>query len=218
MYCMRIEIWSDVACPWCYVGTASFERAVAETGIDADVVYRSYQLDPTIPMGSDGPNPTERRTEKRGGSERMAAIHARLEAAAEGFDIDFRWSQVRRANTFDAHRLLGWSLHTAGAEVQRTLKKTLLRGYFTEGLDIADHEVLADLAARAGLDRAAAAALLDSDGEADHVRAEREEAQHEGITAVPTFVVADQWTIQGAIETDKWAKALRHMSAESDVS
>ncbi|PRZ41818.1 putative DsbA family dithiol-disulfide isomerase [Antricoccus suffuscus] len=212
---MRIEIWSDVACPWCYVGTASFERAVEETGVGADVVYRSYQLDPTIPMGGDGPTAAEHLSQKLGGSDRVAAMHARLEAAAEGFDIDFRWSQIRRANTFDAHRLLGWALHTAGAEAQRTLKKTLLRGYFTEGLDVADHQVLADLAASAGLDRAVAMALLDSDAEADHVRAEREEAQRDGITAVPTFVLDGQLTLQGAIETDKWAKALRRMSEDS---
>ncbi len=215
---MRIEIWSDVACPWCYVGTARFERAVEETGIDADVVYRSFQLDPTIPKGSNGANAVEYLTQKLGGSEQVAAIHARLEAAAEGLGIDFRWSQMRRANTFDAHRLLGWALRSAGAETQRTLTKALMCAYFTQSLDITDHDVLASLGAEAGLDRASAAALLDSDAEADHVRAEREQAYRNGITAVPTFVVEGQWMLQGAIETDKWVEALRQISVELDAS
>ncbi|MGH3447362.1 MAG: DsbA family oxidoreductase [Nocardioidaceae bacterium] len=214
---MRIEIWSDVACPWCYVGTARFERAVEQTGIDADVVYRPFQLDPTIPMGGEGPNAVQYLTERLGGAEQVAAIHARLEAAAEDLDIDFRWSQMRRANTFDAHRLLGWALRSAGAETQRRLKKALLRAYFTESLDITDHEVLADVAAGAGLECASAAALLDSDAEADHVRAEREEAYRNGITAVPTFVVEGRWMLQGAVETDQWVQALRQMSVELDA-
>ncbi|MDN5765057.1 MAG: DsbA family oxidoreductase [Humibacillus sp.] len=215
---MRVEIWSDVACPWCYVGTARFERAVDASGIDAEVVYRSFQLDPTIAMGGDGPNAVRYLAKKLGGPEQVAAIHARLEAAAEGLDIEFRWSQMRRANTFDAHRLLGWVLHSAGARTQRALKKALLRAYFTESLDITDHDVLAGLAANAGLDRGSAAALLDSDAEADHVRAEREEAYRKGITAVPTFVVEGRWKVQGAIETDEWVAALRQMSAELDAS
>ena len=216
--CMKVEVWSDVACPWCYVGTARFERAVDASGIDADVVYRSFQLDPAIPMGGDGPNAVQYLAKKLGGPEQVAAIHARLEAAAGDLDIEFCWSQMRRANTFDAHRLLGWALHSAGAPIQRTLKKALLRAYFTESLDITDHDVLAGLAANAGLDRGAAAALLDSDAEADHVRAEREEAYRNGITAVPTFVVESRWLLRGAIETDEWVAALRQMSAELDAS
>lgn len=211
---MRVEIWSDVACPWCYLGTAQFERAVAETGIEAEVVYRSFQLDRSIPAGTDGPNANEYLAAKFGGPEQVAAMHSRLEAAASGFDIDFRWEQMRRANTFDAHRLLAWALRGAGPQAQRRLKKALLHGYFTESLNVADHEVLADLAERAGLDRDAAAQLLASDAEADHVRADREEAYEHGISAVPTFVVAGRWMVQGAVGTDRWVQALQRMSAD----
>ncbi len=214
---MKVEIWSDVACPWCYLGTARFERAVEETGIEVEVVYRSFQLDPTVPMGNPGRDATEYLREKLGGAEQVDAMRARLEAAGLEFDIDFRWSQMRRANTFDAHRLLIWALTIAGAETQRALKKALLRGYFTESLDITSHEVLAVLAAAVGLDPASAAVVLGSETGADHVRAEREEAHRHGITAVPTFVVADRWMLQGAVETEQWAAALRQMSAERDT-
>lgn len=214
---MRVEIWSDVACPWCYVGTERFERAVTETGLDVDVVYRSFELDPTVPRGEDGPPLVEYLAKKFGDSGRVAAAHARLDAAADELDIDFRWSQMRRANTFDAHRLLGWALRTSGAPAQRALKKALLRAYFTDGLDVTDHGVLADLAQAAGLPRDDAVALLASDEEADHVRAERQEAHGNGINAVPTFIVEGQWMLQGALETEKWVKALTHMSADLEA-
>jgi predicted DsbA family dithiol-disulfide isomerase len=210
---VQVEIWSDVACPWCYVGTARFERAVAQTGVDVDVVYRSFDLDPNVPPG-EGPPLTEYLARKFGDLSRVQAAHARLTAAGSELGIDFRWSQMRRANTFDAHRLLAWALHRSGPEAQRTLKKALLRAYFTDGREVADHDVLADLAAEAGLDRGGAATLLASDDEADFVQAEREEAYGNGISAVPTFVVEGQWMLQGALDTDKWVKALAHMEAE----
>jgi predicted DsbA family dithiol-disulfide isomerase len=210
---MKVEIWSDVACPWCYVGTARFERAVAETGVDVDVVYRPFELDPTVPPGA-GPPLVDYLARKFGDPGRVQAAHARLTDAGVELGIDFRWSQMRRANTFDAHRLLAWTLHTTGAEVQRSLKKALLRAYFTEGREVADHEVLADLAAEVGLDRGDAAALLASDDEAEFVREERAEAYRNGINAVPTFIVEGEWMLQGALDTEKWVKALHHMQDE----
>jgi predicted DsbA family dithiol-disulfide isomerase len=212
---VQVEIWSDVACPWCYVGAMRFERALAETGIDVDVVYRSFELDPNVPAG-EGPPLTEYLARKFGDRSRVQAAHARLTDAGAELGIDFRWSRMRRANTFDAHRLLAWALHTSGRQAQRSLKQALLRAYFTEGREIADHEVLADLAADIGLDRAGAAALLVSDAEADFVRAERAEAFGNGINAVPTFIVEGRWVLQGALDTDKWVKALTHMQAELD--
>jgi predicted DsbA family dithiol-disulfide isomerase len=210
---VQVEIWSDVACPWCYVGTARFERAVAETGVDVDVVYRSFELDPNVPPG-DGPPLTEYLARKLGDPSRVRAAHARLTDAGAELGIDFRWSQMRRASTFDAHRLLAWALHTSGPDAQRRVKMALLRAYFTEGRAVDDHAVLAGIAAEVGLDRAGAEGLLASDAEADFVRAEREEAYANGINAVPTFIVEGQWMLQGALDTDKWVKALTHMEAE----
>ena len=97
---MQVEIWSDVACPWCYVGKRRFERAVEETGIHVDVVYRSFELDPTVPPGA-GPPLTEYLARKFGDLSRVQAADARLTTAGTELDIDFRWSQMHRANTFD---------------------------------------------------------------------------------------------------------------------
>ena len=211
---MHVDIWSDVACPWCYVGTERFARAVEETGVDVEVVYRSFELDPGVPTGEASPPLLDYLERKFGDRSRVQAAHARLTSAGAELGIDFRWSGMRRANTFDAHRVLAWARHDHGAEVQRALKARLLRAYFTDGLDVADHEVLADIAADVGLDRTAAAALLASDVEADFVRAERREAYESGIMAVPTFVVAGEWMLQGAHETEKWVKALSHIQQE----
>lgn len=208
---MQVEIWSDVVCPWCYVGTRRFERAVEETGLDVEVVYRSFELDPRVPKGADGPMLVEYLERKFGDVSRVRAAHARLTDAGAELGIDFRWSGMRRANTFDAHRLLAWALHTAGVEAQRSLKKALLRAYFTDNLDVADPAVLAELAQEVGLDRADAVALLDSDDEAEFVQTERDHAHRNGISAVPTFIVEGEWMLQGALETEKWVKALTHM-------
>jgi predicted DsbA family dithiol-disulfide isomerase len=211
---MKVEIWSDVACPWCYVGTQRFGRAVADTGVEVEVVYRSFELDPTVPTGPDSPPLVEYLERKFGDRGRVQAAHARLTSAGAELDIDFRWAGMRRANTFDAHRLLAWALHEHGADKQRALKQRLLHAYFTDGVDVADHAVLAGLAGDVGLDPAAATAILATDAEAEFVRAERAEAYANGITAVPTFVIEGEWMLQGAHETEEWVKALTHISEE----
>jgi predicted DsbA family dithiol-disulfide isomerase len=210
---MQVDIWSDVACPWCFVGTRRFERAVDQTGVDVDVVYRSFELDPNVPVGGESPLLVDYLARKFGDKSRVRAAHARLTDAGAELGIDFRWSGMRRANTFDAHRLLAWARHDPGTSAQRALKERLLRAYFTDGLDVADHAVLVELAGDVGLDTVAAAAVLASDAEAEFVHAERREAHANGIAAVPTFVVEDEWMLQGAHDTEKWVKALTHLSS-----
>ena len=211
---MQVEIWSDVACPWCYVGTGRFERALEQTGLDVDVVYRSYELDPNVPTGDAAPLLVDYLSRKFGDRSRVQAAHARLTTAGAELGIDFRWSVMRRANTFDAHRLLAWALRTEGPLVQRALKKALLRAYFTEGRDIADRSVLAELAAEVGLDPTLAGEVLATDAEAATVREEEALAHREGIAAVPTFVVEGKWMLQGALETEQWVRALTRLSME----
>ncbi len=211
---MRVEIWSDVACPWCYVGTARFERAVAETGIDVEVVYRSFELDPTVPRDGEAPPLVDYLARKYGDRDRVRAAHERLTAAGQELGLELNWAGMRRANTFDCHRLLTWALETAGAEPQRALKKAMLRAYFTDGEVMTDHEVLLRLVTEVGLDADEARAVLASDRYADEVRADRQQAYSNGIAAVPTFVVEGQYMLQGALETESWVKALTHMQRE----
>lgn len=209
---MQVEIWSDVACPWCFVGMERFNRAVAETGVDVAIEYRPFELDPNVPP--DGPALEEYLARKFGDRARVRAAHARLTDAGAELGIDFRWEGMRRRNTFDAHRLLNWTLHTHGADQQGALKHRLLLAHFTDGLDVSSPAVLADLAAEVGIDRAAAVALLASDDEAAAVRDQRAEAYANGINAVPTFIIEGEWMLQGALETDQWVKALRTIAAE----
>jgi predicted DsbA family dithiol-disulfide isomerase len=209
---MRVEIWSDVACPWCYVGLARFERAVEETGVDVDVVFRAFELDARVAIGRSSPLLTDYLARKYGDPSRVRAAHARLTDAGSEVGIDFRWEGMRRANTFDAHRLLSWALDDGGPTKQRTLKKALLRSYFTDGLDVADHAVLTEVALEVGLDPDEATSMLASDRYAEHVRAEQEDAHRNGIAAVPTFVVNDGWMLQGAHDTSAWIRALTKIS------
>jgi predicted DsbA family dithiol-disulfide isomerase len=118
---VRIEIWSDVVCPWCYVGKARFEQALTALGadgtpVDVTVTYRAYQLDPRVPREG---QPLDAYLERKFGSPgAMAAMRARLDEAAAGLGIDFRWDGMVRRNTFDAHRLLAWALRTDGPALQ----------------------------------------------------------------------------------------------------
>lgn len=209
---MRVDIWSDVACPWCYVGLERFERAVAETDADVEVVFHAFELDPNVPVGDASPPLVEYLSRKYGDASRVRAAHARLTAAGAEVGIDFRWDGMRRANTFDAHRLLTWALEHHGPDRQQALKRVLLHAYFTSGRDVADRSVLVELADDAGLDSEDAASVLASGRYADEVRAECAEAHSNGIAAVPTFVVNDEWMLQGAHDTSAWVKALTTFS------
>ena len=207
---MRIEIWSDVVCPWCYVGTRRFEAAVERFGAggggDVEVVHRAFELDPTVPP--EGMDLAGYYARKFGGADRLAQIHDRLDHAGSDVDIDFRWEGKRRANTFDAHRLGAWALDTAGPDAQNPLHQLLFRAYFTDNRDIADHGVLADLAAGAGLDQDLAAEVLATGAYADTVRAEEAAAAERDIHAVPTFVIEGRWAIPGAQDVDTFVELL----------
>ncbi len=208
---MRVEIWSDVVCPWCYVGTRRFEEAVARFsaagGGDVEVVHRAFELDPTVP--SEGMDLAGYLARKFGGAQRLAQIHDRLGHAGRDVDIDFRWEGKRRVNTFDAHRLTSWALEVAGPAVQHDLHQRLFRAYFTDNLDVADHAVLARLAAEAGLDHDLAGEVLATGAYADTVRAEEAGASDRDIHAVPTFVIEGRWAIPGAQDIDTFVELLQ---------
>jgi predicted DsbA family dithiol-disulfide isomerase len=204
---VRVDVWSDVVCPWCYLGTRRFEEAVARLdGADVDVVHRAFELDPTVPP--DGLDLAEYLARKFGGSQRVTATHDRLARAASDVGLDFRWEGKRRVNTFDAHRLAAWALDAAGAEVQNDLHQRLFRAYFTDNLDLADHAVLADLAGEAGLDAEPAAEVLAGGKYADEVRADELRADELDIHAVPTFVIEGRWAIPGAQDVDTFVELL----------
>lgn len=206
---MSVEIWSDVVCPWCYIGKRRFEKAVEalREEADIDIVYRAYQLDPTASPGKSSPV-AEAYARKFGGPERAQQIidHVTAIAAEEG--IEFRMDRALRANTFLAHRLL-WLAEATGQ--QYALKERLLKAYFTDGLDVGDPEVLADCAAEVGMPRENVRAFLESDDGSEAVRAQLQAAADAEITAVPTFVLDGRWAVPGAQDPDTFVTVVRRL-------
>ena len=217
---IHVEIWSDVVCPWCYIGKRRFERAVEAVAADIEVraVYRPFQLDPHAPTGMATPV-SEAYAKKFGGHDRAAQIIDHVTNVAAGDGLGFRLDRAIRSNTFDAHRLL-WIAEASGRQAH--VKENLLRAYFVEGLDIGDHEVLARCAAESGLDHEAVAGFLHSDDGTAEVRALLASATEQGITAVPTYVIGvdgsgQQWALPGAQDSDVFERAFRRMGARSDA-
>jgi predicted DsbA family dithiol-disulfide isomerase len=203
---MGVEIWSDVVCPWCYVGTRRFWAALDRFDGDVEVSYRAFELDPTVPPG--GMDLADYLARKFGSPAALDRVHDRLARVGAEAGIDFRWDGKRRVNTFDAHRLGVWAEGAGGADARAALEQRLFRGYFTENLDVADHGVLARLAAEVGLDASLAADALARGAGGDKVRAEEVQATELGISAVPTFVIEGRWAIPGAQDIDTFLKVL----------
>jgi predicted DsbA family dithiol-disulfide isomerase len=206
---MQVEIWSDVVCPWCYVGTRRFSAALEriDGDVEVGVAYRAFELDPTVPPG--GVDLADYLARKFGGAAALDRAHDRLAHVGADLGIDFRWDGKRRVNTFDAHRLAAWAEGAAGAGARAALEQRLFRAYFTENLDVADHGVLAGLAAEVDSDPVAASEALATGAGADQVRAEEARATELGISAVPTFVIEGRWAIPGAQDVDTFVQVLR---------
>jgi len=196
---MHIEIFSDVVCPWCYIGKRRLDAVMAsDAGRDLTVTWRPYQLYPQIPES--GMDRRAFMAARFGGEAELGEIYRRVstEAAGEGLELDVDAIRVA-PNTFRAHRLLSWAEFSGR---QHELAETLFRYYFCTGRDVGDPEVLAAAAGEAGLDQDAAAAMLAGDDEVAKVRAELELAQAVGVTGVPFFVMAGKFAIPGAQPRD----------------
>ena len=210
---MKIEIYSDVACPWCYVGKRRFERALgAFPGReDVEVVFRPFQLDPTTPTTA---TPLLPRLEKKFGSGfRAAAARTEETARSEGITIDH--GRALAVNTLLAHRLLWLAEREYGAVVQRDLADRLFEAYFTNGGNVGDREQLTALAAAAGMDRDRVGSFLASNEGDSEVRAEIAEAQAMGVDAVPTFVFDGKYAVSGAQPASVFLQLLERVADES---
>jgi predicted DsbA family dithiol-disulfide isomerase len=203
MTALRVEVWSDVACPWCWVGKRRLEAAVARlpAGAAVEVVFRSFELDPAArPARRPRTSYAQRLARKyRATVEQAQAMIDRMAAVGRGEGLDLRFDRVRPANTFDAHRVL----HLARERgVQGAVKERLLRAYFTEGEPLGDRDALARLAAEGGLDPAEVRRALAGDAYAAAVRADEEEAARNGVHAVPFFVLGGEYAVAGAQPVD----------------
>ena len=198
---MKVEIWSDVVCPWCYVGKRRFEAALAAFPHrdDVEVRWRSFELDPQAPAEKVG-DYAELLSAKYGfGVEQGRQMIATMTDTAAADGLSFRFDRARVGNTFDAHRLL----HLAAERgVQDAVKERFMLATFTQGAPIGEHATLVRLAAEAGLDAAEAGAVLALDRYAAEVRADQAQARAYGITGVPFFVVDGAYGVSGAQSTE----------------
>jgi predicted DsbA family dithiol-disulfide isomerase len=210
---LSVEIWSDVVCPWCYIGKRRFEQALDQLpdGIDVEVRYRPFQLDPTASPGKSGPV-FDTYVKKFGGPEQAQLLIDRVTdtAAAEG--LGFRLDRALRANTLLAHRLLWWAEQADSPLDQLDLKERLLQAYFVDGLDVGLPETLADCAVELGADRDAVLGFLASDAGTAEVGGFLELAAAHGITAVPTYVIDGRWAIPGAQDADTFVNVMSRLA------
>jgi predicted DsbA family dithiol-disulfide isomerase len=196
---MRIDIVSDVVCPWCFIGKRRLQKALAlRPEIGVEIVWRPFQLNPDMP--AEGVDRQTFLAAKFGGDGQAERIHANLAAAGASVGIDFAFDRIRRTpNTRDAHRLVRYAAAEGRADA---LVEALFHAYFVEGRDIGEHQVLAEIAGEAGLDAAAAGAWLDSPAEIEQVLAEDRSARRLGINAVPCFIFERQYAVSGAQEPE----------------
>lgn len=205
---MQVDIWSDVVCPWCYIGKRRFERALAEFehADEITVGWRNFELDPSAPQASTLPM-AEQLSRKYGRSlEESQAMLADMDrlAAAEG--LDYHLAETTGGNTFDAHRLI----QLAGSHgLAGVMEEALFAAYFVQRVPIGDHEVLRRVAGEVGLPPDEVDEVLAGDRFADEVRADEALATEIGATGVPFFVVDRKWGIPGAQDTDTILSVLR---------
>ncbi|WP_113716668.1 DsbA family oxidoreductase [Arthrobacter dokdonensis] len=204
---MKIEIWSDVACPWCYIGKRRFETALkAFPHRDSvEVQWRSYQLDPTLPEHYDGTELSYLAGRKGMDPAQVAGMFAHVTEQAAGEGLDYKFDGVVVANSFNAHQLL----HLAAAHGKAdAVKEALLSAHFEHGEDIGSREFLVRTGAAAGLDAGEINEALDTDKYADDVRHDFAEARALGVSGVPFFVIDRKYGISGAQPSELFAQAL----------
>lgn len=216
---MRIEIWSDVVCPWCYIGKRRLEAALDrfEHKDDIEIEWKAFELDgsaqsATANAAAESNGYAERLSVKYGQSlEQAQGMLDSMTAAAAGEGLDFRFDKAVRANTFQAHQVIQLA---AAHGVQDAVKERLLRAYFTEGEAVGDTEALARLASEAGLDAGLVREALAEQSQAAPVRAEQDEAQQLGISGVPFFVIDRKYGVSGAQPADQLLQILRQAWTE----
>ena len=212
---MQIEIWSDVACPWCYIGKRRFEAALASFPHrdDVEVAWRSFELNPETPPGFEG-GVIDYLSQVKGIAPAQAAtMLKRVADVAAGEDLELNFDDVRHGNTIGAHQLI----HLAADHgLAGDMKERLLRAYFTEGVPVHDRATLVRLATDVGLDGAETQTALDEDRYLAAVHADETQARVLGITGVPFFVIDRKYGISGAQETAVFTQALDQAWAEAN--
>lgn len=212
---IKLDILSDPICPWCYIGKAHLDRALAARPDHRfEIEWHPFQLNPQMPVG--GMDRREYLETKFGGRERAVEVYAKIEEAAiaAGLKIDFGGIK-RTPNTLDAHRLIHW----AGLEGRQTAVVTrLFKAYFEEGQDISNRDCLIDIAKGVEMDEAVTERLLASDADLDDIKARDAHARERGVTGVPTFVIANQHVVPGAQQPELWLQVIDELGEHLSVA
>ncbi|MDX2485407.1 MAG: DsbA family oxidoreductase [Pseudodonghicola sp.] len=208
---VKLDIISDPICPWCYIGKANLDRALAEIPDHPFVIeFHPFQLNPDMPAGG-----MERRSyleTKFGGKEAAIRAYAPVAERAEAAGLAIHLDKIQRTpNTLDAHRLIHW----AGVEGrQYAAVSALFTAYFVEGRDIGDHEVLSDLADSLGMDASVVMKLLESDADSADIRRRDAHSREMGVNSVPTFIVAGKHAVPGAQSSEMWQKVIEEIKEQ----
>ncbi len=210
---MRVDIWSDVVCPFCYIGKKRLEHVAEQAGIELDIHWHSFELDPDAPTKHEVSN-TERLAQKYGRSyAEMEEMERNVAAMAATEGIDFQWQKANSGNSFNAHRII----HLAQSKgLGNEAKEAFFHAYMTEGLAIGEREVVEEIASRIGLDNAEVEYVLDSNELADFVRHD-EKIAHEQlkVTGVPFFVFDQKLALSGAQPREIFLQALQQAQTSS---
>lgn len=209
---IKLDIFSDPVCPWCMIGKAHLDRALAaHADHPFEIEWHPFQLNPGMPPK--GVDRAEYLAAKFGGQDGAVSVYARVveAAAAAGIAIDFATIKTM-PNTFNAHRMIYW----AGLEGKQTaMISALFRAYWQEGRDIGNTETLAAIAGEIGLDGAAMARLLATDADVEALQAREKHARERGVNAVPTFLIANQYVVSGAQPPEVWGQVIDELSAQN---
>jgi predicted DsbA family dithiol-disulfide isomerase len=208
---VRIDVVSDVMCPWCFIGKRRLEKALESAPeVRVSVAWHPFQLDPTLP--AEGKDRRQYLEEKFGGPDEADRVYERVRAAGAEEEIPFAFERIARSpNTLDAHRLIRW----AGVEgVQDEMVERLFTLYFVEGADLSDDATLVGAAVDAGMDREMVSRLLASEADLAETEAEVVHAQAIGVRGVPTFILDGKYAVSGAQPAEVLADAIRQVAAE----
>ena len=211
---IRLDIFSDPVCPWCLIGKANLDRALeAHPNHPFAIAWHPFQLNPEMP--TDGAIRADYLEAKFGNRENVVQVHLVLQAAADKAGVVFDFAGISRVpNTRDAHRLIHW----AGLEGRQTAAvSALFRAYWREGRDIGDAGVLATIAGEVGMNKAAIARLLATDADMDDIVARDTDARRKGVSAVPTFLIAQHYVVSGAQSPEVWGRVIDELIAKTPL-
>jgi predicted DsbA family dithiol-disulfide isomerase len=212
---IKVDIWSDVQCPWCYIGKRKFEAGAAQFGGDVEVEYHSYELAPDTPVDFEG-TPIDYLSQRKGMPiDQVEQMLERVTGIAASVGLDYHYEDVHQTNTVKAHELI----HYAKARGrQLDMKERLLKAYFVDGRHVGRIEDLADLAAEIGFDRADVVRALEANEYLADVKADVAQASEYGIQGVPFFVIDGKYGVSGAQEAETFANVLAQVRDERAVA